>query len=100
MPTTRRAGRARPHRSRRCREIIGADALIYQDVEAHEARRQAALKPGAKLDGFEASCFDGVYVTGDINADDIARINAARVGQEDPLEEDTSRLALPNAQDA
>ena len=39
-------------------------------------------------------------MTGDINADDIARINAARVGQEDPLEEDTSRLALPNAQDA
>ena len=54
-----------------------------------------------KLDGFDASCFDGVYVTGDINADDIARINEARIGQEDPqLEEDTSRLALPNAQDA
>jgi amidophosphoribosyltransferase len=53
-----------------------------------------------KLDGFDASCFDGVYVTGDINADDIARINEARIGQEDALEEDTSRLALPNAQEA
>ena len=49
---------------------------------------------------FDASCFDGVYVTGDINPEDIARINAARVGQEDPLEENSSRLALPNAQDA
>ena len=33
--------------------------------------------------------------------EDIARINEARIGQEDPqIEEDTSRLALPNAQDA
>jgi len=85
------------------REIIGCDALIYQDVEG---MKRAVLKaaPNAAgapvLDGFDASCFDGVYVTGDINADDIARINEARIGQEDPLKEDTSRLALPNAQEA
>ncbi|MEO5670713.1 MAG: amidophosphoribosyltransferase, partial [Ramlibacter sp.] len=79
------------------RDIIGCDALIYQDVEGMK-RAIGSLNP--KLDGFDASCFDGVYVTGDINADDIARINEARVGQEDPLEVDTSRLALPNAQDA
>ena len=53
-----------------------------------------------KIHGFDASCFDGVYVTGDVNPDDIAKINAARVGQEDPLEENSSRLALPNAHDA
>ncbi len=80
------------------REIIGCDALIYQDVDGMKQARSARCNP--KLDGFDASCFDGVYVTGDINADDIVRINEARVGQEDPLEEDTSRLALPNAQDA
>ncbi|MBI2771861.1 MAG: amidophosphoribosyltransferase [Burkholderiales bacterium] len=79
------------------REVIGCDALIYQDVEGMK-RAIGSLNP--KLDGFDASCFDGVYVTGDINADDIARINEARIGQEDPLEEDTSRLALPNAQEA
>ena len=57
----------------------------------------ALLNP--KLDGFDASCFDGVYVTGDITAESIERMNAGRVaGAED--EEDTSRLALPNAQDA
>ena len=39
-------------------------------------RAIGALNP--QLDGFEASCFDGVYVTGDINAEDFARINAAR----------------------
>ena len=30
----------------------------------------------------------------------IARINEARVGQEDPLEENTTRLAIPNPQEA
>jgi amidophosphoribosyltransferase len=79
------------------REIIGCDALIYQDVEGMK-RAIGSLNP--KLDGFDASCFDGVYVTGDINPEDIERINEARVGQEDPLDEDTSRLALPNAEDA
>jgi amidophosphoribosyltransferase len=79
------------------REIIGADALIYQDVNA---MKNAIGKLNPQINDFDASCFDGVYVTGDINADDIARINEARIGQEDPLEEDTSRLALPNAQDA
>jgi amidophosphoribosyltransferase len=79
------------------REIIGCDALIYQDVEGMK-RAIGSLNP--KLDGFDASCFDGVYVTGDVNADDIARINEARVGQEDPLEENTSRLAIPNPQEA
>src|SRR6476661_7804699 len=82
------------------RQIIGCDALIYQDVDGMKRAVMAAATPGMPLDGFDASCFDGVYVTGDINADDIARINEARIGQEDPLEEDTSRLALPNAQEA
>ncbi|HWI80265.1 MAG TPA: amidophosphoribosyltransferase [Ramlibacter sp.] len=83
------------------REIIGCDALIYQDVEGMKRAVSNALAAGnPPLDGFDASCFDGVYVTGDINAQDIERINEARIGQEDPLEEDSSRLALPNAQDA
>lgn len=84
------------------RAIIGCDALIYQDVDGMKRAIMKAVPdaPGAfRIDGFDASCFDGVYVTGDVNAEDIARINEARVGQEEQ-EEDTSRLALPNAQDA
>ena len=74
------------------RQIIGCDALIYQDVEAMK-RAIGSLNP--RISGFDASCFDGVYVTGDITLDDIARLNENRVdGQEG--EEDTSRLALPN----
>ena len=77
------------------RELIGCDALIYQDVEGMK-KAIGSLNPEIK--GFDASCFDGVYVTGDINSTDIQRLNAARIGQEDLGEEDTSRLALPNAQ--
>ena len=77
------------------REIIGCDALIYQDVDGMK-KAIGSLNPA--ITGFDASCFDGVYVTGDINSADIHRLNAARVGQEDLGEEDTSRLALPNVQ--
>ncbi len=79
------------------RELIGCDALIYQDVDAMKQAVLSAAAPGApKLDGFDASCFDGVYVTGDISSLDIVRLNEKRVGQEDGAE-DNSRLALPNA---
>ncbi|MDT4881516.1 hypothetical protein FQZ97_1173830 [compost metagenome] len=75
---------------------IGCDALIYQDVDAMKLAI-GSLNP--KLAGFDASCFDGVYVTGDITLEDIARLNAGR-DQTEEGEEDTSRLALPNAQTA
>ncbi|MGH6625723.1 MAG: amidophosphoribosyltransferase [Burkholderiaceae bacterium] len=77
------------------REIIGCDALIYQDVDAMK-RAVGSLNP--KLAGFDASCFDGVYVTGDITSDDIVRLNENRVSEQEG-EEDTSRLALPNHAD-
>ncbi|MFT4193438.1 amidophosphoribosyltransferase [Ottowia sp.] len=75
------------------RRIVGADALIYQDVEAMK-RAVGALNPAVQ--GFDASCFDGIYVTGDITDGDIARMNQQRVktGEDD---QDASRLTLPNA---
>ncbi|CAM8642100.1 PurF Glutamine phosphoribosylpyrophosphate amidotransferase [Comamonadaceae bacterium] len=77
------------------REIIGCDALIYQDVDG---MKKAIGSLSKNLTGFDASCFDGVYVTGDISSDDIARLNENRVGAEEG-QEDTSRLALPNHAD-
>jgi amidophosphoribosyltransferase len=74
------------------RAIIGCDQLIYQDVEG---MKRAIGSLSNKLAGFDASCFDGIYVTGDISSEDIARLNENRVGGDEP-EEDTSRLALPN----
>ncbi len=78
------------------RQIIGCDALIYQDVDAMK-KAVGALNTG--LSGFEASCFDGVYVTGDVTSEDVVRLNEKRVGGE---EDDgaTSRLTLPNSQEA
>ncbi len=74
------------------RAIVGCDALIYQDVDA---MKTAIGSLNTAIKDFDASCFDGVYVTGDVGIADIARLSAARVsGQED--EQDSSRLALPN----
>ncbi|MBB4844095.1 amidophosphoribosyltransferase [Paucibacter oligotrophus] len=79
------------------RQFIGADALIYQDVDAMK-RVVAALQPALK--GFEASCFDGDYITGDVTAEDFAKMEAQRLSQGD--EEDgpaRSRLALQSRQE-
>ena len=79
------------------RQIIGCDALIYQDVDAMKtAVAQARVGVAGPLTGFDASCFDGIYVTGDVSADDIARINENRPQTEEG-DADNSRLALPNA---
>jgi len=77
------------------RQIIGCDALIYQDVDAMK-KAIGALNPAIK--GFDASCFDGVYVTGDVTVEDIVRLNAKRVNKEEP-ESVSSRLALPNPEE-
>jgi amidophosphoribosyltransferase len=78
------------------RQFIGADALIYQDVAAMK-RVVAQLNP--KLQGFEASCFDGHYITGDVSAEDfdaIATQRSSQPGDEDDGP-DRSRLALQGA---
>ena len=83
------------------RQEIGCDALIYQDVEGMK-RAIRLLNPA--LDGFDASCFDGVYVTGDVTAETIAAMNSARADTAEKIGEDgdvdVSRLALPNPQEA
>jgi amidophosphoribosyltransferase len=77
------------------RQFIGADALIYQDVDAMK-RVVAALNP--KVHGFEASCFDGHYITGDVTAADFQAMKEQRAsaGTEEE-EEGASRLALQNS---
>ncbi|MEY4593094.1 MAG: hypothetical protein RIR18_1989 [Pseudomonadota bacterium] len=63
---------------------IGADALVYQDIDALKASI-SALRPD--LDQFDASCFDGFYVTGDIDQDYLdaaeARRNKPKSGNDD-----------------
>ncbi|WP_313076452.1 amidophosphoribosyltransferase [Melaminivora sp.] len=78
------------------RQWIGADALIYQDLEAM-TQAVGAINP--RVEGFEASCFDGCYVTGDISDEQVSSMNAGRNrgGDEEEEGDDTSRLSLPNA---
>src|SRR3954464_5413570 len=73
------------------RAFIGADVLIYQDVDAMK-RVVGALNPA--LAGFEASCFDGVYITDDISPEEFAAMAQQRVSQSDDEDVDRSRLAL------
>ncbi len=73
------------------RAFIGADALIYQDVEAMK-KVVGALNP--RLQGFEASCFDGHYITGDVSVDDLARLSQRGQAGEDEDAAQAGRLAL------
>jgi amidophosphoribosyltransferase len=75
------------------RQFIGADALIYQDVDAMK-RVVGALNPA--IAGFEASCFDGHYITGDVSLADFAAIEAQRTAarKDDEDGADRSRLTL------
>jgi len=54
---------------------IGADLLIYQDLDALKNAVRAA---NPKLVNFEASCFDGRYITGDITADYLSQLAVER----------------------
>ena len=78
------------------RQVIGADALIYQDVDA---MKLAVGKINPNVAGFEASCFDGLYITGDISDEEVTALNEGRQRGGEDDEEDTSRLSLPNAQE-
>jgi amidophosphoribosyltransferase len=74
MPT--RAELIAAHRSEDdvAREI-GADALIYQDLDA---LKDAVRRANPRLTSFETSCFDGVYITGDITSDYLRTIEIQR----------------------
>ncbi len=54
---------------------IGADLLIYQDLDA---LKEAVRAANPKLQNFEASCFDGKYITGDITADYLSNLAVER----------------------
>lgn len=49
------------------RQHIGCDALIYQDLAA---MKEAVNRINPAVHAFEASCFDGYYITGDTPLDE------------------------------
>jgi len=54
---------------------IGCDELIYQDLDAL-IRDCSSVNP--KVTSFEASCFSGVYITGDITQEYLDGVEASR----------------------
>ena len=70
---------------------IGADALIYQNLDA---LIEAVRRVNPKLDNFEASCFDGRYVTGDVTADYLHVIETRRDAQRDTEDDEGAQLDL------
>ena len=73
-----------------CREI-GADRLIYQDLDDLKA---AVRKANPDIAEFDASCFDGRYITGDITPQYLDVIEARRGSGKSskPLDEDQMEL--------
>ncbi len=62
-----------------CQEI-GADALIYQDLEALEI---AVREANPEIKKFDSSCFNGQYITGDVSPEYLDRLEHQRDGQVD-----------------
>ena len=77
------------------RQWIGCDALIYQDLEA---MKQAIAQVNPASAGFEASCFDAQYITGDTSDEPRTHCQQPVSADGEDDGEGSSRLSLPNAQ--
>ena len=78
------------------RVFIGADQLIYQEMDAMK-RVVGALNPA--ISGFEASCFDGHYITGAFSDADVAALQGRRSSSEEEEDDQRTRLALQSAKE-
>jgi amidophosphoribosyltransferase len=70
---------------------IGADMLIYQDLDS---LKDAIRETNPTIGEFEASCFDGCYITGDVSMEYLAEIENRRVEVERAEEDTGSQLDL------
>ncbi|KAG1656531.1 hypothetical protein FOA52_005557 [Chlamydomonas sp. UWO 241] len=59
------------------REVLGADGLIYQDVDD---LIEIGMSMNKTIKRFDASCFDGHYVTGDITDAYLLKLESAGRG--------------------
>ena len=61
-------------------QLIGADALIYQDLAALETSVRMC---NPRISGFDASCFTGNYITGDVDDAYLDAIEQSRKQKSD-----------------
>jgi amidophosphoribosyltransferase len=75
---------------------IGADWLVFQELEALEA---SVRKRNPRLTDFDSSVFDGVYVTGDVTREYLDMLekkrsdSAKKKSEQDPLHHDVEDTA-------
>jgi amidophosphoribosyltransferase len=72
-------------------ELIGADKLIYQDLEDLV---RACQHHDSQVHEFDTSCFSGQYVTGDITPSYLARLQQERSDQAKERRRQSSRHAV------
>jgi amidophosphoribosyltransferase len=90
MPT--RAELIAAHRSEEeVAHEIGADALVYQDLDA---LKDAVRRANPRLTSFETSCFDGIYITGDVTSDYLRTIEIRRDAARDSGDDEGAQLDL------
>ncbi|MDP5239789.1 amidophosphoribosyltransferase [Uliginosibacterium sp. 31-16] len=70
---------------------IGADAMIYQDLEDLK-KAVGDLNPA--VEQFECSCFDGIYVTGDVTPEYLDAVEGGRGAASKAADEDGEQLDL------
>jgi amidophosphoribosyltransferase len=63
------------HTEEEVAKLIGADWLLYQDLDDLV---RACLHHDSHIEGFDTSCFSGEYVTGDITPEYLARLQMER----------------------
>jgi amidophosphoribosyltransferase len=74
---------------------IMADAVIYQDLDALKA---AIRQVNPALGDFEASCFDGCYITGDVTTEYLASVESQRdAGRQDNAPDDADEPSTAGA---
>src|SRR5204863_2011046 len=88
MPTRAELIAAHRNEEEVAREI-GADALVYQDLEA---LKDAVRAVNPRLTSFETSCFDGIYITGDVTSDYLRTIEIRRDAERDSGDDEGAQL--------
>jgi len=66
---------------------ISADAVIYQEMDALKAAVRAV---NPQLAQFETSCFDGIYITGDVTREYLDTVEKGRDSSRQDNEDEPS----------